>query len=452
MIHARYDPALVLASVAVACIAAYAALSLSARMLASPHPARASRWLLGSSVVMGSGIWAMHFVAMLAYIVGVQVSYHLDLTALSMLFAVVGTALAFWWFAQRQSALALAIAGLFMGAAIVSMHYTGMAAFVGPFRQSYSIPIVLLSALIAVGASMVALWTAFRSFNDLGLRVVASLLLGGAVSGMHYTGMAALSLGPGGGHERGLLALDTDLLATVTVLAVVALAAVSSVAARSDQKLARAAAANRLLAAAVEERRRQDQVREMAARELSHRMKNILTVVQAIAASTGRTAENVPQFLERFNGRLTALAGAADVLRDAGGEHSELASLVRSATSPFDSSRFSVSGPKFEVPANLGWVLSLILHELATNATKYGSLSTPAGRVQVTWGVDDHQVSLTWSELGGPRLQSPPEQEGFGSELIRRLVAMQAGGQLEMQFEDSGLVCRFALPREGWRK
>jgi len=417
-------------------------------MLAARDPSRSSRWLLGSSLVMGSGIWAMHFVAMLAYVVGVQVSYRLDLTALSMLFAIAGTALAFWWFGQRQNTLGLALAGLFMGTAIVSMHYTGMAAFVGPFRQSYSMPIVALSALIAVAASIVALWTAFRSFNDLGLRVVASLLLGGAVSGMHYTGMAALRLVAAGNSEPGLLALDTNLLAMVTVLAVVALAAVSSIAARSDQKLARAAAANRVLAAAVEDRRREHQVREMVTRELSHRMKNILTVVQAIAAATGRTAGDVPQFLDRFNGRLAALAGAVDVLREAGGEHSDLPALIRSAIAPFDSSRFSITGPSLAVPPNLGWVLSLVLHELATNATKYGSLSAPAGRVQITWGAEDEHVSLSWSEFGGPPLQSPPEQEGFGSEMIRRLVAMQPGGRLETRFEQTGLVCRFTLPLE----
>lgn len=248
LIHTSYDYSLVFVSVAAACMAAYSALSLSARMLAAePSTPAYYRWLISSALVMGAGIWAMHFIAMLAFNTGVAASYQIDLTVLSMLFAVVGTAAAFWMFSRRNTAPSLLAAGLFMGAAIVSMHYTGMAAYSAAVDLSYSPALVALSAVIAVAASTTALWTAFRAIDVLATRAVASLLLGSAVSGMHYTGMAALTVTPGSEHAHQFLLFDSSSLAVATVAAVLSITAVSVVATRSDRQLAAAEEMNRRL-------------------------------------------------------------------------------------------------------------------------------------------------------------------------------------------------------------
>jgi NO-binding membrane sensor protein with MHYT domain len=243
VLDVSYNPQLVLISIAVAFVAAYTALTLSARMLAAPPGENArDRWLMGSAVVMGLGIWTMHFVAMLAFSIGMQVRYRLDLTILSMLLAMVGTAGAFWRASRRRDFRTLFESGLFMGAAIVTMHYTGMAAFSAAVRLDYSPELVAASVLIAVIASTIALWTAFKAFDDLMIRAAAAGFLAVAVSGMHYVGMAALSVMPGEASPPIRFAVDTDSLAVAMVAAVLALAAVSLVAARSDRRLAEAAA------------------------------------------------------------------------------------------------------------------------------------------------------------------------------------------------------------------
>jgi PAS domain S-box-containing protein len=185
-----YDFYLVALSFAVACFASYTALDLGTRIRSSEGRARTA-WLITAAVAMGGGIWSMHFIAMLAFLMPMPMSFDVNLTTVSLLVAIAVTGMAFHGMGRQQTtAQQLAIGGIFMGIGIVSMHYTGMAAMRMPAHLHYDSYLVALSVLIAIGASTAALWLAFRT-AALWQRFVAAIVMGFAISGMHYTGMAA---------------------------------------------------------------------------------------------------------------------------------------------------------------------------------------------------------------------------------------------------------------------
>jgi PAS domain S-box-containing protein len=187
-----YDFYLVALSILVACFASYTALDLGGRVRVSQGLARGG-WLAIAAIAMGGGIWSMHFIAMLAFVMPMPVSFDLGLTALSLLVAMAVTGIGFYVIGTRRAThLQLALSGLFMGLGIVAMHYTGMAAMRMSAHLRYDQLFVALSVFIAVGASTAALWLAFRATN-VWQRVVAAVIMGFAISGMHYTGMAAAS-------------------------------------------------------------------------------------------------------------------------------------------------------------------------------------------------------------------------------------------------------------------
>jgi PAS domain S-box-containing protein len=190
LVSSSYDSYLVALSFAVACFASYTALDLGTRIRASQGWARGA-WLATAAVAMGGGIWSMHFIAMLAFIMPMPVSYDIGLTALSLLVAMGVTGAGFYVIGSRQAtALQLAFSGLFMGVGIVAMHYTGMAAMRMSAQLDYDQVLVAASVLIAIGASIAALWLAFRTAVAW-QRLLAAVVMGSAISGMHYTGMAA---------------------------------------------------------------------------------------------------------------------------------------------------------------------------------------------------------------------------------------------------------------------
>jgi PAS domain S-box-containing protein len=189
-IHGSYDPYLVALSFVVACFASYTALDLGTRLRASEGHARLS-WLLTAAIAMGGGIWSMHFVAMLAFLMPMPVSYDVRLTVISLLLAIGVTGFGFYGMSSRHpTTLRLMLSGTFMGVGIVSMHYTGMAAMRMPAALSYDKILVAVSILIAIAAAIAALWLAFRT-AALWQRALAAIVMGIAISGMHYTGMAA---------------------------------------------------------------------------------------------------------------------------------------------------------------------------------------------------------------------------------------------------------------------
>ena len=188
---AHHDPALVALSILIATAASYTALDLAGRIQASTGNAWYA-WLLTAAVAMGGGIWSMHFVAMLAFnLPGMEVNYHVGLTLLSLILPILVTATGFFVVRRKDATPpAVAASGVFMGLGIVAMHYTGMAAMRMQAHLSYDAFFVTLSVLIAIGASVVALWLAFLNTGLL-QKLLASVVMGLAISGMHYTGMGA---------------------------------------------------------------------------------------------------------------------------------------------------------------------------------------------------------------------------------------------------------------------
>src|SRR5712675_3328341 len=190
VVTGTHNPYIVALSILVACVASYTALDLSGHV--GPARGFARRvWLVAAALTMGGGIWSMHFVAMLAFIMPIPMSYDIGLTTLSLVVAMVVTGGGFYVISRHSGPpLRLVLSGIFMGLGIAAMHYTGMAAMRGHAELSYDLLFVALSLVIAIGASTVALWLAFRT-TDLGQKLVAAVVMGLAISGMHYTAMSA---------------------------------------------------------------------------------------------------------------------------------------------------------------------------------------------------------------------------------------------------------------------
>src|SRR5258708_21112905 len=182
VVTGTYDPYLVALSILVACVASYTALDLSAHVAPGRGFAR-RMWLAAAALTMGGGIWSMHFVAILAFIMPTPMSYEMGLTALSLVVAIVVTGVGFYVISrQSASPLPLVLSGIFMGLGIAGMHYTGMAAMRGHVEISYAPLFVALSVVIAIGASTVALWLSFRT-TDLCQKLVAAVVMGLPISG-----------------------------------------------------------------------------------------------------------------------------------------------------------------------------------------------------------------------------------------------------------------------------
>ena len=189
-VQTGYDPILVVLSVAIAVFAAYTALDLGGRVRGA-RPGPRWSWTAGAALAMGGGIWSMHFVGMLAFQMAMPVAYETGLTLLSLFVAVGVTGLAVAWVSRRHASRRdVAVSGPLMGVGVAGMHYTGMAAMRIPGSLAYSPIVVSLSVAIAVTAATAALWLTFRE-NSVWQKLAAAIVMGLAVAGMHYTGMAA---------------------------------------------------------------------------------------------------------------------------------------------------------------------------------------------------------------------------------------------------------------------
>lgn len=184
--------------------------------------------------------------------------------------------------------------------------------------------------------------------------------------------------------------------------------------------------------------------------ELNHRVKNMLAIVQAIAHQTFKSVE-CGEAAETFAGRLSALAAAHTILTqqswDAAGL-GEIASAVLQPHSRREDSQIRISGdPDVQVQPQTAVNLAMALHELATNAAKYGALSRPGGRVDLSWTVTHSEpvLHINWREHGGPAVRQP-EREGFGTRMIRRVLASELGGKVALDFHADGLECEIEAP------
>lgn len=189
-------------------------------------------------------------------------------------------------------------------------------------------------------------------------------------------------------------------------------------------------------------RQAQEQELRLLNAELAHRMKNTLAMVQSIVSQSIRGADSLENVAATVAGRIQALTKAQELLTGVSITAAELTMIAENAVRPHrtDPDRFAFDGPHLLISARQALGLSLALHELATNSTKYGSLSVPEGCVSIRWGVDENQqFSLCWTETGGP-VVNMPTRRGFGSKLTERAVADLFHGTAVIAFEPTGVV------------
>lgn len=500
---------------------------------------------------MGGGVWAMHFIAMLGFDPGAPVHYDFTLTLLSFLLAVLGTSLAFLIAARGRDLGRTLAAGGVMGSSIGAMHYLGMAALQTATPLSYSPPLVVLSLGVALLASVAALSAAAHE-GSRAWRLIAAVVLGLAVVGMHYSGMAALRLGPvpalppvEAAHHAGAppLMLAVAVAAVAAVILILALAASmlnqrSKLLAvidaggvgywelglpgrtvwlsgrarkflglahgqgftardlaeriRPEDRIALETAVDsamkgdgeyaceiwtsptgrwlqfrgrlirsrfgrgaRLAGVVIDVTDRREAFSALATsehrqrlliNELNHRVKNTLATIQSIAALTARRATSVEDFMPLFQARLIALSDTHNLLTANGWERAGLRDLVRQEFRPYAEDQLRMDGPALTLEAEQSLSMGLVLHELATNAAKYGALSRPdqaGGRVDIRWGEPDEQgvVTLDWIEHGGPTVTAPT-RSGFGSRLIDASLRGVLKGSASMDYAGGRLHCR----------
>ncbi|MGE6741118.1 sensor histidine kinase [Allorhizobium pseudoryzae] len=183
---------------------------------------------------------------------------------------------------------------------------------------------------------------------------------------------------------------------------------------------------------------------DVLAREMRHRVGNLMQLVQAIAQMTARSSTDLAQFMPRFEGRLRALSEAHKVSAGDRQLSGDLDTLLRVLLSAYDPERLQLVGQKITLDADVAPRLALVIHELATNAAKYGALSVPSGIVKIVWSRTGEDLDIQWREEGGPPV-SPPAKTGFGSRLIAATVAA-GNGTAKIDYAETGLACHLTFP------
>jgi PAS domain S-box-containing protein len=183
--------------------------------------------------------------------------------------------------------------------------------------------------------------------------------------------------------------------------------------------------------------------------ELNHRVKNTLATVQSLARQTLKDGLSPREARKLLEARLMALSAAHNVLTRETWAGAELTEIAAEAVRPFEdvqAPRIGLAGPPVRIAPNVALALSLALHELATNATKYGALSRPGGRVDIVWANGGDTISLTWRETGGPEVPGPPAAKGFGSRLLGPGLTGELGAPARLDWAPAGLVCTLTAP------
>jgi two-component sensor histidine kinase/PAS domain-containing protein len=183
-------------------------------------------------------------------------------------------------------------------------------------------------------------------------------------------------------------------------------------------------------------------------RELNHRVKNTLAMTQSLARQTLKQSPDPQAFIEAFSGRLRTLADAHKLLADRDWAGIGMIELVDSQVEPYvihGADRFTALGEDVQLPPDHALGLGIILHELASNAARYGALSADAGRLRVSWTVENGEVHLRWSESGGPAVEQP-QDSGFGSRLIQRSLDKILGSRVSLDFAPSGVQAEISFP------
>lgn len=196
-----------------------------------------------------------------------------------------------------------------------------------------------------------------------------------------------------------------------------------------------------------------ERMREAISQEFDHRVRNILTKVSAIARRTAhhsaRNSDTMQQFLDDFDPRIASMARAHQLLVHGGWERPGLAELVESELQPYApdaGTQIVIDGPNLQLSSRVAQALGMALHELATNAVKYGALSRASGRLAIRWTVEDTDgLALHWRETGVEGI-APPVRSGFGSTIIDRILPAETGGSVVRRFDPDGMACTVTIP------
>ena len=205
----------------------------------------------------------------------------------------------------------------------------------------------------------------------------------------------------------------------------------------------------------VTQRKQAEEANELLAGEMSHRVKNLLTIATALTQITSRSAATKEDMAHELTNRLMALGRAQELVRPVPGRKNEttlLGDLMSVLLAPYDedgaSVRIRVSVPKMNLGEKSSTALALVLHELATNSAKYGSLSVASGTLDVSCNADDDQVVVMWAERGGPAVVAPAGIDGFGSKLLHRSMAAQLGGTIAFDCSEEGVVVALRMSKD----
>jgi len=471
-----YDPVLTLASLLLA-IGGTAGAFFAAG-LGGVSPGR----LVVSGAAMGLAICAMHYVGMAALRTDASLGYRPELVLLSLIVAI-GAATAALWGARREgSVFWRAAAAIVLGLAIVGMHYTAMAALVlTPTAAATNVqgaPPLMLAVAVAAGTGVI-LFTALAASLYEQRQTLLEVLHAGDVGYWEFhprsgvldaseRGKVILGLSPAAPLDetiwRSLLtpesrrerdALVAEVLSTGRDYNVeyqlldgrwVSLRGrlVKDRAGRPLKiagVLLDATDRHAAFAAVAESERRQ----RLLINELNHRVKNTLASVLAIATMTARRTTTIADFVSSFEARLIALSKTHDLLTAQGWDGADLRRLLEEEFRPYALEQVRLNGPPVQVSAQQALALALVFHELATNAAKYGALSTHDGCVEVDWTSDAGRLTLVWRERGGPPVREP-ERAGFGSRLIRTSVQGALEGVLELRYAPGGVEAELSFP------
>jgi PAS domain S-box-containing protein len=203
----------------------------------------------------------------------------------------------------------------------------------------------------------------------------------------------------------------------------------------------------------VTERRQADIRQAILVAELDHRVKNVLARVVAVAAQTRERSDSIDDFVKTLSGRLQSMASAHALLSQSRWGGVGIADLIRDQLAPHATgTNVTIHGPNITLSAATSQALAMVIHELVTNAVKFGALSTPGGQVSISWeaspgGDGRADLAVEWREIGGPPV-TKPTQSGYGSSLIRELIPYELGGAVQFAFDPDGVCCRMTLPLE----
>ncbi len=203
----------------------------------------------------------------------------------------------------------------------------------------------------------------------------------------------------------------------------------------------------------VTERRQADRRQKLLIDELNHRVKNTLATVQSLAWQSHRSGAPPEIAQARFQDRLLALSRTHNLLNESHWEGASLRAVLETELAPYLTGlcRAATSGPDVHLPPKLAVVLGMAVHELATNAVKYGALSAATGQLTVNWNVDDHNgapiLTIDWCESEGPQVEALPKP-GFGSRLLRQTITQELEGELDLRFDRDGVCCIIKVPLE----